>query len=159
MRPEIADVIRHIYPNLEDDEAVEGYPNIGGIAHNLFCVSHSFAEAHDEEQKSFSNEHEAKFAVSLANYIMQQGYDASRITVLTTYKGQLFLLKRLLQDHNMSHSNLTVSVVDNYQGEENDIVILSLVRSNENGKIGFLKKANRICVALSRAKHGFVYYW
>jgi hypothetical protein len=45
-----------------------------------------------------------------------------------------------------------VTVVDNYQGEENDIVLLSLVRSNEDGKIGFLSIENRVCVALSRAK-------
>lgn len=36
--------------------------------------------------------------------------------------------------------------------EENDIIILSLVRSNEEGNIGFLKTDNRICVAVSRAK-------
>ncbi len=41
------------------------------------------------------------------------------------------------------------------QGEENDIVILSLVRSRPDGKIGFLSNTNRVCVALSRAKHGF----
>lgn len=46
-------------------------------------------------------------------------------------------------------------VVDKYQGEENCIVILSLVRSNENGNIGFLSIENRVCVALSRAKNGF----
>ncbi len=45
-------------------------------------------------------------------------------------------------------------VVDKYQGEENDIVLLSLVRSNKEGKIGFLGVSNRICVALSRAKKG-----
>ncbi len=44
--------------------------------------------------------------------------------------------------------------VDNYQGEENEIIILSLVRSNNSGQIGFLKTSNRVCVALSRAKHG-----
>ena len=44
------------------------------------------------------------------------------------------------------------TVVDNFQGEENDIILLSLVRSN---KIGFLKIANRVCVALSRARKGF----
>ena len=48
-----------------------------------------------------------------------------------------------------------ISVVDNFQGEENDIIILSLVRSNEEANIGFLKTENRICVALSRAKRGF----
>ena len=46
-------------------------------------------------------------------------------------------------------------VTDNYQGEENDIIILSLVRSNAEKSIGFLKTENRICVALSRARCGF----
>lgn len=45
-------------------------------------------------------------------------------------------------------------VVDEYQGEENDIIILSLVRSNQGGNVGFLKIGNRICVALSRARIG-----
>lgn len=45
-------------------------------------------------------------------------------------------------------------VVDKYQGEENDIILLSLVRSNADAKIGFLKTENRVCVALSRAKKG-----
>jgi superfamily I DNA and/or RNA helicase len=47
-----------------------------------------------------------------------------------------------------------VTVVDNYQGEENDIILLSLVRSNPEGRIGFLATENRVCVALSRAKEG-----
>jgi len=45
-----------------------------------------------------------------------------------------------------------VTVVDNFQGEENDIILLSLVRSE---RIGFLKILNRVCVALSRARKGF----
>lgn len=49
--------------------------------------------------------------------------------------------------------DVRVTVVDNFQGEENDIILLSLVRSNEENKIGFLKSDNRICVALSRAKY------
>ena len=48
-----------------------------------------------------------------------------------------------------------VCAVDNFQGEENEIILLSLVRSNEEGKIGFLQTENRVCVALSRAKKGF----
>ena len=47
-----------------------------------------------------------------------------------------------------------IKTVDNYQGEENDIVILSLVRSNNRDNIGFLKISNRVCVALSRARLG-----
>merc|ERR1719334_2164565 len=48
-----------------------------------------------------------------------------------------------------------VTVVDNYQGEENQVVLLSLVRSNaESGTIGFLSALGRICVSLTRAKRG-----
>jgi superfamily I DNA and/or RNA helicase len=46
-----------------------------------------------------------------------------------------------------------INVTDSFQGEENDIILLSLVRSmNKNNTIGFLKIHNRICVALSRAR-------
>ena len=48
--------------------------------------------------------------------------------------------------------DVRVSSVDNFQGEENEIILLSLVRSNTDNEIGFLKMNNRICVALSRAK-------
>lgn len=48
-----------------------------------------------------------------------------------------------------------ITVVDEYQGEENEIIILSLVRSNVEANIGFLQTENRVCVALSRAKKGF----
>lgn len=45
--------------------------------------------------------------------------------------------------------------MDGYQGEENEIVLLSLVRSNNYNSVGFLKTNNRVCVALSRARLGF----
>lgn len=51
--------------------------------------------------------------------------------------------------------DIRVSSVDGYQGEENEIVLLSLVRSNNYNSIGFLKTNNRVCVALSRARLGF----
>ncbi|KNG48654.1 nf-x1 finger and helicase domain protein [Stemphylium lycopersici] len=49
---------------------------------------------------------------------------------------------------------LRVATVDNFQGEEAKVVIISLVRSNEKEEVGFLKSSNRINVLLSRAKHG-----
>lgn len=51
--------------------------------------------------------------------------------------------------------DIRVTSVDGYQGEENEIILLSLVRSNDNKGIGFLKTNNRVCVALSRARLGF----
>lgn len=49
---------------------------------------------------------------------------------------------------------MRITTVDDYQGEENEIVIVSFVRSNFAANIGFMAKKNRVCVALSRAKHG-----
>jgi hypothetical protein len=49
---------------------------------------------------------------------------------------------------------LRVATVDNFQGEEAKVVIVSLVRSNKKQNVGFLKTSNRINVLLSRAKHG-----
>lgn len=51
--------------------------------------------------------------------------------------------------------NVRITVVDNYQGEECKIILLSLVRSNKENKIGYLTMKNRICVAMSRAQQGF----
>ena len=80
------------------------------------------------------------------------GYASSRITVLTMYNGQRLLLTRQLPRD--QYPDLRVSVVDNYQGEENDIIVLSLVRSNDAGNLGFVKTQNRILVSLSRARIG-----
>jgi hypothetical protein len=49
---------------------------------------------------------------------------------------------------------LRIATVDNFQGEEAKVVIISLVRSNMMKSAGFLKTTNRINVLLSRAKHG-----
>ena len=49
-----------------------------------------------------------------------------------------------------------MSTVDNFQGEEADVVIVSLVRSNASGDIGFLKAPQRINVLLSRARSALV---
>jgi superfamily I DNA and/or RNA helicase len=63
-----------------------------------------------------------------------------------------FLIVQAMKDVE-SLKGVLAQVVDNYQGEENDIILLSLVRSNEEKHIGFLKTENRVCVAMSRAKH------
>ncbi|KEY72970.1 hypothetical protein S7711_04644 [Stachybotrys chartarum IBT 7711] len=51
-------------------------------------------------------------------------------------------------------NSVRIATVDNFQGEEASIVVISLVRSNPQGKCGFLSTSNRINVLLSRAKHG-----
>lgn len=153
MRPEIARLLTpHIYQDLENHPSVLKYEKIKGVSSNLFFVEHTFPEQEIQEGKSHQNQHEARFVVELCKYFLCQEYLPSQITILTTYTGQLFCLRKLMPAK--TFAGVRVHVVDKYQGEENDIILLSLVRSNPEGKVGFLQISNRICVALSRAKKG-----
>ncbi|XP_074497910.1 NFX1-type zinc finger-containing protein 1 isoform X1 [Sebastes fasciatus] len=153
MRPDIARLLTpHIYDKLENHPSVLDYENIKGITTNLFFVEHSHHEENIRDGKSHQNKHEAMFVVSLCRYLILQDYKPEQITILTTYTGQLHCLRNLMPASQFN--GVKVHVVDKYQGEENDIVLLSLVRSNPQGKVGFLSIPNRVCVALSRAKKG-----
>ena len=153
MRPEIAELVcPHIYDTLINHESVLHYQNVKGICKNLFFINHSFQETEDQNL-SHSNPHESSYIPKLCQYLLQQGYEPSQITVLVTYTGQLMTMRKKMPKEDFD--GIRVTTVDNYQGEENDIILLSLVRSNESGNIGFLREANRVCVALSRAKMGF----
>ena len=155
MRPEIARlIVPAIYPSLENHPSVLEYPVVRGISSNVFFLSHTEQEVADHEEKSHLNPYEAELSLALARHFIMQGYDPDRITILTTYSGQLLYFFKLRRSQSAVQS-VRISVVDNFQGEENDIIILSLVRSNDDENIGFLRIENRICVALSRAKHGF----
>ncbi|EDO30690.1 predicted protein, partial [Nematostella vectensis] len=153
MRPEISQMLQHIYPDLENHESVLNFDNIKGVSTNIFFIDHQEREEFIEEGRSRSNIHEAKFVAALCRYLILQGYERSKITVLTMYTGQLLQLKKEMPKD--FFNGVRVSAVDNFQGEENDIILLSLVRSNDDGNIGFLRISNRVCVALSRARKGF----
>ena len=156
MRPEIAALMKHIYEDLENHESVEKYEDIKGMKKNMFFISHSQLEEPCGETHSHVNMHEAQFLVALCRYLLQQGYSSNQITLLTTYTGQMFAIRDCLQlDKSEELEHVRLTTVDNFQGEESDIILLSLVRSNKTEKVGFIKVVNRACVALSRAKKGF----
>ena len=67
---------------------------------------------------------------------------------------KLQLTQHHVHPNDVTVAGVRVTTVDNYQGEENDVIILSLVRSNQEGSVGFLGTDNRVCVALSRARNG-----
>ncbi|KAJ7385061.1 NFX1-type zinc finger-containing protein 1 [Desmophyllum pertusum] len=152
MRPEIAALTKRIYEHeIVDHESVCKFDDISGLKHNMFFIDHCQPEILVGGLQSFSNPHEAGFLVALCRYLLLQGYKQEQITILTMYTGQLLELKNKMP--RSEFQGIKICVVDNFQGEENDIILLSLVRSNI--KIGFLKDSNRICVALSRARQGF----
>lgn len=75
------------------------------------------------------------------------------IVVITPYRAQVrYINDRIQEDETLYNLNIRVSSIDGYQGQESDIVIISLVRSNVKGEIGFLKDYRRMNVAMTRAK-------
>ncbi|CAI8021593.1 NFX1-type zinc finger-containing protein 1 [Geodia barretti] len=157
MRPDIASLIHPaIYSELQNGpRAIEhGKHKIAGVGHNLFFLHHEHPEKQQNPNESLShvNIHEADFMVALCRYLTKQGYETKQITLLTMYKGQLLQMKSRMR--RSEFDGVRVAAVDDFQGEENDIILLSLVRSNSDGNIGFLKIENRVCVALSRARKG-----
>uniref|UniRef100_A0A2S2P903 NFX1-type zinc finger-containing protein 1 n=2 Tax=Schizaphis graminum TaxID=13262 RepID=A0A2S2P903_SCHGA len=157
MRPEIAGLVAPvIYPHLRNHASVMERPNVKGVGMNVFCMTHNVHEEKNYELSSFVNSAEAKFLVALANYLLKQGYYPEDITIMAMYNAQVVYISNLIKSPPFEHlADIRVSSVDGYQGEENEIVLLSLVRSNNNYSIGFLKTNNRVCVALSRARLGF----
>lgn len=154
MRPEISRLIRPaIYPHLEDHKSVLDFPPVRGIDHSLYFIHHTHPEtAFGDSSKE--NKHEAQFLVKLARHLILNGYEPHEITILAAYLGQFYTIRNEKQKYNYLLKEVRIAVLDNYQGEECKIILLSLVRNNKGRSIGFLKIENRVCVALSRAKEG-----
>jgi helicase required for RNAi-mediated heterochromatin assembly 1 len=155
MIPEIRTVLNPIYDDLEDHPCVldrPGVPGMGEVSSYFFC--HTWPESSDSLMSRY-NEKEAKMVVGFFLYLCMNGVDPQHISVVTFYNGQRKKILKELKSHPLLQGQYTrVFTVDSYQGEENEIVLLSLVRSNEYGTIGFLSIENRVCVALSRARRG-----
>lgn len=114
------------------------------------------------EQKSYWNELEAERVVALVKEVLVDT-DVSSIGVVSPYNGQVQLIKSLLaSDTDVKEllakhpASIEVKSVDGYQGRERDIIIFSTVRSNRNGRIGFLHDWRRMNVALTRARSGLI---
>lgn len=160
MIPEIRRILYPIYGDLITDHASvtnpEHRPNVPGMGGvNSFFFTHQWPEQRDDHMSAL-NQDEAEMIVGFVEYLHYNGVPAEDITVLTFYNGQRKrILSLLRQSVILGGSRFNVVTVDSYQGEENKIVVLSLVRSNDKGQIGFLGIDNRVCVALSRAQCGF----
>ncbi|KAH3495940.1 hypothetical protein KXW24_002441 [Aspergillus fumigatus] len=156
MVPEIRRLLEPIYGELQDHQSVFRRPKVPGMADvRSFFFSHSWPESSDS-LSSKSNVMEAEMIVGFFVYLVLNGVSIDSITVLTFYNGQRKKILKLMRNHSyLQGQYVKVVTVDSYQGEENDIVILSLVRSSNAKRIGFLSVQNRVCVALSRARNGF----
>ena len=77
------------------------------------------------------------------------------VGIISPYRAQVQLLRRMIKKREFfkPYRNLiSVNTVDGFQGQERDVIILSLVRSNDEGQIGFLRDLRRMNVAITRAR-------
>lgn len=105
-------------------------------------------EKHLKDSKSIINPTEAEICLKLLNHYLDNGISKQDIGIISPYLDQV----RLIGDK----CDVEVKTVDGFQGREKEIIIISTVRSNDNGNIGFLKDLRRLNVALTRAKRKLV---
>jgi predicted DNA helicase len=108
----------------------------------------SFDEELEEDTGSRRNVQEAALAVKKVRALIAAGVSATQIGVITPYRAQVRLLRERLVDV----TGVEIDSVDGFQGREKEAIVVSLVRSNVEGDIGFLADTRRTNVALTRAR-------
>lgn len=107
------------------------------------------------------NKPEAELSIAqLKEYITKIGRErflSERIDVglISPYKAQVQYLRRLVRNDAFFkpyRQAITINTVDGFQGQERDVILISLVRANEEGQIGFLNDLRRMNVAITRAR-------
>jgi len=168
MHPEISCIIRDVFcPDMIDDHSTYNRPVCPGVLSRVSFVLHNKKDNRQcQGTRSYSSMYEAEYISALCFFFMSRGFSAKDITVVSLYKGQMYLIKEKLEElwNNLQKQkefksqkffdergtrNINVVVLDNYQGEENEVIIVSIVRSD---KLGFVKARNRALVTLSRAR-------
>ena len=160
--------------------------HIPGIRGQLLFVNHDFPDGRGGEfsndSTSMTNKREAEYAVEIAWYMIQRGARPEDIAILSPYLGQVNAISTLLKQRDLGAKHderdqadldklvgvadeseakqpakmIRVASVDNFQGEESRYIVLSLVRSNCDGQVGWVKETERVTVMLSRAKEGMI---
>ena len=168
MIPTIREVVQTFYPRLQDHEIVKSsehrppVPGMGG--RNMHWFEHDWPESRRPNQPSLLNVNEADMIVNFTKYLVQNGVKPEKVSILSFYKGQVNIILRRLRVSAMLNqlhpdTEWSVSTIDGFQGEENDIILLSIVRSPSHRagpfSAGFVQDEHRAVVALSRAKCGF----
>jgi superfamily I DNA and/or RNA helicase len=115
------------------------------------------------EGTSSVNPEEAAFLImhltKLAETLNADPVNFPTIAVISPYKEQIRMLKELLLNSDTLrpyNDKISVNTIDSFQGQERDVVYISMVRSNTTGDIGFLADIRRMNVAITRAKKKLV---
>jgi len=158
-RPQIATLYNWRYRALGDMGHVSQRPAFcagnAGFAHEFQLVDVPDATESEPTAYFYQNLAEAEYIIAVYMYMRLLGYPAERISILSTYNGQVALLQDVARYRCSSHPSLgmpfKISTVDKYQGQQNDFVLLSLVKTKT---VGHVRDVRRLVVALSRARLG-----
>ena len=130
--------------------------NVGGEAETDENVQE------DREGDSILNREEAEYTIAALHLYIEKltprRVRAERIdfAIISPYKAQVRLLRQLLKRDDFLkpfRRQVSINTVDAFQGQERDVVIISMVRANEQGHIGFLGDLRRMNVAITRARY------
>ena len=111
----------------------------------------SYDEELEPDGESRLNRREAHLVCRKVRALLDSGVAADRIAVIAPYAAQVRLLDDLL-----AVDGLEIDSVDGFQGREKEAVVISLVRSNPKGEIGFLADVRRMNVAMTRARRKLI---
>lgn len=115
-----------------------------------------FDEELNPESRSRSNRQEY-FILREHILSMAASFDNRSIGIISPYKEQVRLIRQEIEeDEVLKTIDIEVNSIDGFQGQEKDVIYISLVRSNDSGEIGFLKDYRRLNVAMTRAKYKLV---
>jgi len=111
-----------------------------------------FEEMQSKETRSLRNEGE--YFILREHFLSQkEWYHDQSIGIISPYKDQVkYIRAQIEEEEEYSGFDLQVNSIDGFQGQEKDVIYISLVRSNEQGEIGFLKDYRRLNVAMTRAR-------
>jgi len=158
MMPEFVSLIADIYPDLETaTERIGGrtQPALLREGVSMFFKDTSAHKSTDAaEGRSTINRGEVGEICELCKMLVHEGCEQAKITALALYKGQRMLLRHELSSRGLK--DVVVETVDQYQGDENDIVLVSITRSDHTTR--FVDSLNRRCVAASRARCCMIFF-
>ncbi len=136
--------------------ALRAHPAVAGRAIDaaplevVDTAGRGFEEATPEGSDSKHNEGEAELAAAEVRRILALGVAPADVALVSPYDAQVQRLRQLLAAE--VEAGLEVDTVDGFQGREKEAVVVSLVRSNDAGEVGFLADVRRMNVALTRAR-------
>ncbi len=110
-------------------------------------------ERAEADGDSRENPGEAAYVARQVAELIAAGVRSSEIAVITPYSAQARLLRELIAD-----AAVEIDTVDGFQGREKEAVVISLVRSNAKGELGFLTDTRRMNVALTRARRKLIVF-